>query len=353
MKKYILTSAIIVGLILSGCSKIENNLSLKQSLEKNISKINDAASAISASKGYQLLTVTGDLAKSETGYTDSIKLDLIAGIYNYAPDTLYFPRMSCIPYRLFRKTGTSDKIIVNMPQKVIFHPKYLFGFYHAADSAYNHNNFTITANDYHNYYSWADRFDYKLAAGFTLNREDLGSIAIASKANRFNDRSYSSKFTFAEGYGIDIEFASGDTTTSSFALSDEKGVLLKETSVFIGTEFHKMGERQYTLAIGNIELKKTTGIDSIQVFLNGVLQKKAAAKIIDSTSTTGSICHHRDLQLTFDDGTTANLSDLIHPAMSTLRSLVDSMHSMYFAKNIVDYIAYNIYYHQYKIIFRP
>jgi hypothetical protein len=352
MKKDILIIAAVMGLILAGCSKTENNLPLKQSLDRSISKINYAASAISVSKGYQLITVTGDLAKSESGYADSINLDLVAGIYDYAPDTLFFPRMSFIPYRLFRKTGTSDKMIVNMPQKVIFHPKYLFGFYHAHDSAYNHNNFTITANDYHSYYTWADRFDYKLAAGFTLNNENLGSLDIASKANKFTDRSYSSKFTFAEGYNIDIEFASGDTTTTSFALSDSKGVLLKETNIFTGSEFHRKGEHKYVLSIGNIDVVKSTGIDSIQVYLDGVLQKTAAAKIIDSTASTGSICHHRDLQLTFDDGTTANLSDLIKPGLTTLRSLVDSMNSMYFAKNIVDFIAYNIYYHQY-LIYRP
>jgi hypothetical protein len=352
MKKNILTITAILGIIFSGCSKIDTNRTLKQSVQTNVNALNNAAADIAATSGYQLLTVSADPGKSGTGYTDSIKLDLIAGIYDYAPDTLFFPRMSIIPYRLFRKTGTSDKMIVNMPQKVIFHPKYLFGFYHA-DSAYNHNNFTITANAYHNYYSWNDRYDYKLAAGFTLKKADIGSLDLASKANRFNDRSYSSKFTFPDGYNVDVEFAAGDTTISSFALSDEKGTLLKEMNIFTGTEFHRKGERQYILAIGNVEIRKSTGIDSIQVFLDGVLQKEAAAKIIDSTASTGSICHHRDLKLTFDDGTTASLSDLIHPALSTLRSLTDSMNSMYFAKNIVDYIAYDIYYHQYKINCRP
>jgi hypothetical protein len=353
MKKSILSIIAIIGLIFSGCTKVDTIRTLKQSLQENTSALNNAAASIASTNGYQLITVTsGDMGKSAIGYTDSIKLDLIAGVYDYAPDTLFFPRMSCIPYRLFKKSGTSDKMIVNMPQKVIFHPKYLFGFYHAPDSAYNHNNFTITANDYHNYYTWADHFDYKLAAGFTLNNENLGSLDIASKANRFTDRSYSSRFTFAEGYNIDIEFASGDTTTTSFALSDNKGVLLKETNIFSGSQFHRKGEHKYVLSIGNIDVVKSTGIDSIQVFLDGVLQKTAAAKIIDSTASTGSICHHRDLQLTFDDGTTVNVSDLIKPGMTTLRSLVDSMSNMYFAKNIVDFIAYNIYYHQY-IIYRP
>jgi hypothetical protein len=99
------------------------------------------------------------------------------------------------------------------------------------------------------------------------------------------------------------------------------------------------------LSIGNIDIKRSTGVDSIQVFLNGVLQKKAAVKIIDDSNTTGSICHKRDIQLTFDDGTTENLSTLMEPAREILKTLVNSLGEMYFSKHIVDYIAMSIYYH--------
>jgi hypothetical protein len=75
-----------------------------------------------------------------------------------------------------------------------------------------------------------------------------------------------------------------------------------------------------------------------------VLQKEAAAFITDDSDTTGTICHKRDVLLTFDDGTTAKLSKMINPALTSLRTLIDSLHSMYFAKNIVDYIAVSIYY---------
>jgi hypothetical protein len=220
MKKIVFIFTIITGIILAGCSKTDNNLTLKQSVQESVSKINEAATVIGTTKGYQLLTLAGSSAKTDIGYADSITLGMVAGVYDYAPDTLFVPSMSAIPFRLFRKTGLSDKMIVNMPQKVIFHPKYLFGFYHSPDSAYNHNNFTITANDYHNYYSWYDRYDYKLAAGFSLNNENLGTLGLISKANRM-DRSYSSQYTFAEGYKFDIEFESGDTTISSLELSDK------------------------------------------------------------------------------------------------------------------------------------
>lgn len=355
MKRNVLTLAVILGLAISGCSKIDTNRSLKQSIERTSTEINNAASAIASTNGFQLLTVTGNITKSETGYADSITLALVAGIYDYCPDTLFHPRFSFVPYRLFKKTGTSDKMIVNMPKKIIWHPKYLYNFYHA-DSAYNHNNFTIAASDYHYYYTadaWFGRYDYKLSAGFTLDNNNLGTLNLVTKATSFADRSYLSKFTFDKGYSVEVNFTAGDTTISSFALSDNSGLLLKETNIFTGIEFNKMGERQYILTIGDVEIKKTTGIDSLQVFLDGVLQKKAAVKIIDNTATTGSICHNRDLQITFDDGTTTNLSTLISPALATLRTLVDSMSSMYFAKNIVDYIAFNIYYHQYKISYQP
>jgi len=92
---------------------------------------------------------------------------------------------------------------------------------------------------------------------------------------------------------------------------------------------------------------RSTDVDSIQVFLDGVLQNTAAVKITDSDGTDGSICHRRDILLTFDDGTTARLSELIGPAREILKTLVDSMHSMYFAKHIVDYIALSIYYQPY------
>jgi hypothetical protein len=80
------------------------------------------------------------------------------------------------------------------------------------------------------------------------------------------------------------------------------------------------------------------------VFQNGVLQKTAGAKITDSADSTGTIMGHRDILLKFDDGTTATLSSLIGPPLTQLKTLITSLHDMYFAENIVDYIAVNIFF---------
>jgi hypothetical protein len=103
-------------------------------------------------------------------------------------------------------------------------------------------------------------------------------------------------------------------------------------------------ERFYELTIGSVEVKKSSGIDSIQVFVDGVLQAHAAQIITDQTDTTASICHKRDILLTYDDGTTAKLSELMAPIKEQLKTMRDSLRSMFFSKHIIDYIAYSIYF---------
>jgi hypothetical protein len=341
MKKCYLSFALLLAVVAWSCSKLEQKQSftLRQSVESNVAKINSALDDISVTKGYQLLT-TGEVSKAEFSFSDSITLELVAGIYDYQPVPFRHKHYFLIPYRLFKKTGTSDKMIVNLPEKHAFHPKYLRG-YNPADTVLV-NNFTITASDYHLYFTPWNGYDYKLTAGLTLDSANIGEIDMVNAIGS-EGIFLSADFTFAEGYAINVTRQSGDTSISAFALSDDEGVLLKEQVLFIKNESKKR-ERQYILSIGNVDIKRGSELDSIQVYLDGVLQQKAAAKIVDTSDTHGSICRHRDILLTFDDGTTANLSELIKPARETLRTLVDSLGEMYFAKNIVDYIAVHVYF---------
>jgi hypothetical protein len=339
-----ITSVILLAAIAAwGCSKIENEkLNLKESLDRNIAELNQALDEISGSQGYQMLSGSTSSLKSEIEYRDSITLDLVSGKYVFSP----YPKRYLdffIPFRLFRKTAGSDSLIVTMPNKMAFRPYCLHNF--SAPDTLLEKDFTIKAYDYHYYYSWYYRHDYKLAADFELDSEPIGSLDVVSLRNSETGKTYSSEYTFEEGYAINVAFQSGDTTESSFALVDEDDkILMKETRLWISNDTQKR-EKQYILTIGNIDIKRSTGIDSIQVYLNGELQENAAAVITDTDDSDGSVCHHRDILLTFDDGTTAKLSELIDPARDVLRILVDSLHSMNFAKNVVDYIAISIYYH--------
>ena len=346
MKKYIIVTGLILIMISWQCSKDERDLTLKESIEESAVRINDAFDKIAVSTGYQLLSVTEDGAKSDLteDFRDRIDLELIAGIYDFKPNTEK-PRNAYFPFRLFEKTGDSEKLIVNMPEKLAFHPRYLH-FCNQADAELE-NNFTISATAYHFYFTPWNNCDYELAADFELDDEDIGSMSMFSTWSSGVAGEYSKNFTFPEGYSVIRSGATGETTKMVFALAQDKDTLLKETLKFSGDGF-KRKEKQYILSIGDVDIKRTTGIDSIQVFLNGVLQEKAGVKIVDNEDYNASICHRRDILLTFDDGTTAKLSELIGPAMETLKSLSKSMGEMYFAKHIVDYIAFSIYYNEHE-----
>lgn len=348
MKRHILVIVVAIGLIAWSCKKVESpasSNSLKQSIEMNISDINAAINTISADKGYQILSLNSDLtAKNMMGpivLQDSITLALVSGIYNYQPDTVLLHHSIEFPFRLFKKVGTSNNMIVNLPQKLIFHPKYLHSFI-KSDSVLK-NDFTISATDYHFYYNFWKSLDYKLTAGLSLNSVDLGSLDISTVSHGFNSQSNQASYNFTGGYSISTSWQTGDTSKFSFSFLKDNNPLLIETNLFTGINLHKR-EKQYDLTIGNIEIKRGFGIDSIQVFLNGVLQKNAGAKITDSADSTGTIFRNRDIMLTFDDGTTTKLSTLLGPPLTQLKTLVNSLHDMYFAQNIVDYIAMNIFF---------
>jgi hypothetical protein len=341
MRKNIIASVVIIGLIAWSCSKVETGSDgLKQSIEKGVANISYAVSKISGTTGYQLLSMNDASAKSDMIFNDSINMNMVSGIYDFQPDTIrQFHHFT--PYNLFKRTGDSENMVVNLPEMMVFHPKYLH-FFEPVDKVYP-NNFTITATDYHLYYNWWHNYEYKLTAGLTLDNENAGTMDVYSTYNSFHNPSCVSQFNFSNGYNISEMWQGGDTATSSFFLAKDNDTLFMERNLFIWHDFHKR-EKQYDLTIGDVQIKKSTGVDSLQVFVGGVLQQHAARILTDDSDTTGSVCHKRDILLTFDDGTTAKLSDFIDPVREQLKTLRESLHNMYFAKHIVDYIAFSIYY---------
>ncbi len=345
MKKNVAAIVIMMGLIAWSCSKVDTgNNGLKQSVENGVANISSAVMNISGTAGYQLLTLNDPSAKSDYSFNDSINLSAVSGIYDFQPDTVmrmhYFS-----PYKLFKKTGESDNMIINLPEMLVMHPRHLH-FFQPLDTVYP-NNFSITASDYHLYYNWWHNYEYQLTAGLMLNNENAGSMDVSSTSKWFHSNSYSSSFSFPDGYRISAMWMDGDTTSSAFSLSKDNDTLFKESNIFIRQDYHKR-EKQYDLTIGDVQIMKSTELDSIQVFVGGVLQQHAATFITAGSDTTASVCRKRDILLTYDDGTTAKLSELISPVKQQLGMLSDALHNMYFAKNIVDYIAISIYYNDHE-----
>jgi hypothetical protein len=348
MKKSLVFLTFLISFLAWSCKRTDTaNLDLKQSVSNSVTAVNNAIGKISSTKGYEILSANSLALKSTEIYTDSITLDSVAGIYDFQPDLFNFYDFF-IPHRLFVKTGTSDMMIVNLPEKLVLHPRYLREL-EAPDTLLK-NNFTIKASDYYFFFNYSNKFDYRLKAGFTLDNADVGNMDMSATALLQTGYSYASKYNFPDGHILEVSSKSGDTTVNIFSLSKDGNILMKETVKSMQSssdqeeEFHHR-ERLYILTLGNVEIRRGAGLDSIQVYLDGVLQKHAGAKIVDSTGTDGSFCHRRDILLTFDDGTTANLSTLLDPARQALKTLVDALHSMNFAKNVVDYIAIGIDFH--------
>jgi len=341
MKKEVLAIALLTGLLMWQCSGTETDPSLKSSLDEGIDRINKAVSVISETKGYELMTVS-DMTKSGDGYTDSIDLEKIAGVYDFTRDTYVCWHFS-MPFWKFSKTAESDKLIMNMPQKLVVHPRYLFN--PDPEEVAAENDFTVTASDYHYYYSFLNSFDYLLDAGFTLKGEDIGRLEVASAGESFAGKSYTSKYSFTDDYSYEVAFTRGDTSVSSMALMEGDELLMGEENFFVHSGFRTI-ERKYILTIGDIQIVRMSGVDSIEVYLDGVLQKNAAAIVTDEGDEEGSVCRHRDLELTFDDGTTAKLSELMGPSLEILKELSGPMREMYFARRIIDHLAMSVYYRQ-------
>jgi hypothetical protein len=343
---YFSISLLAVAVLIWQCTdKTETgNLDLKSSINSTAIKLNDAVEKIKTTPGYSILTLQGDnsvssVTEQSTLCTDSINLADIKGIYEYKPASFNKWCYYCYD-RLFKQTGNSDSLIIKMPEEKIFFP-YKFHHIEKTDSVLK-NNFKIIATDYHYYFAQENLFDYKLALSCILDSIKIGNLDIHSNHEKQSTYKYSALFSFGNGYGINVYTSSGDTAISSFGLSDDKGVLLKETEKKIKIN-GKRREKEYILTIGNIDIKRMPAKDSIEIYVSGILQKNAQVKFIDNDSIEDkSICKKRDIQITFDDGTTAKVSELIGPALTTLSGLVESMKNIYFASNVVDYIAWNI-----------
>ncbi len=342
MKRFVVFIVLILGIVGWGCTKYESETNnLKDSLERNVSDITGALSYISTTLGYQMLSASSSAYKCEELVSDSIKLDLIAGIYDFKPDLVHY-HMFFIPYRLFEKTAESEQMVVNMPHKLVFHPDYLHNI-NPFDTLLE-NNFTISVSDYHCYFSLDSKYDYKLTGDFTLDSSDIGNIDITTAEDPESGFSYSSEYTFDENFKISVGFLSGDSTVSSFALKRDDEILMSETMTRVWKDSNEK-EVKYVLSIGNIDIVRATGSDGIEVYLDGTLQQNTGAVIYDTIHQGMSILYARDILLTFNDGTTAKLSEMLKPAKKALAIIVDSLHSMNFATFVVNYIAASIYYH--------
>jgi hypothetical protein len=324
-----------------------NNTSLKQAINTSASGLNSAVAKISSLQAYSILTAyNGNLksaSASDSTYKVYIPLSLVKGVYTYKPLTTV-NRWGISLIQFFTKTADNSQMIVKMPLKKVKDPGAL-RHYSAADSSLT-NNFSIAVSDYHNNYNSYWDYDYVLASEINIDDVLAGKLNINSIVSPTNGVHYTSQYAFTDNYTAKYKYDSGDTTTSSFAIMSGTNVLYKEELLTVRNDTARFGrEFQYILTIGDVQIIRKSGSKTVQIAVDGILQPNAVVAIVDqATDSEASVCKKRDIQITFEDGTITTVSALIGKSIDNIKTLFDSLHQVYFAAYVVDWIAYDIYY---------
>jgi hypothetical protein len=339
---------ILVTAIFSGCTRNDSSLdqaSIQQAINQSAAQLNSAIATISSTKAYSILTVSDGSGKSAAGtdYKVYIPLESIKGVYEYNKVTKQNNwGLSLIHF--FTKTADNSQMIVRMPLAKVTKPGALRHF-SAADSLLS-NNFSIAVSDYHNNYNSYWDYDYILNSEISVDNAVAGKLNIKSIVSPTLGIDYASQYAFTDSYTADYKYLSGDTTLSSFSIMGDGKVLYEEKLLTLKNDTARFGrEHQYILTIGNVQIIRKSGSKGVQIAVDGKVQPNAVVTIVDKESDSeASVCKKRDIQITFEDGTVTTISSLIGNSVQNIKTLYTSLHQVYFAAYIVDWIAYDIYY---------
>jgi hypothetical protein len=335
-----------------GCSKNsgpESKLSLKDAMSQSAQDLNTAVDVIASSKAFTIFTMKEGLLKSDnpgdSTFRVYIPLEKIKGVYDFKPVKKFdLFGMSLIKY--FKKTDDNSRMIVRMPLEKVTNPRSLRHYSDKDTSLVN--NFTISVSDYHNNFNGFWDYDYALASEISIDNEVAGNLKIKSLVSPKKRIDYASQYAFTGSYTADYVMQSGDTASSSFSISGGGKVLYEEKLLSVKNDtslFHR--ERQYILTVGDVQITRNSSTRKVEVRVNGVLQPNAVVTIVDRESDDeASVCKKRDIQITFEDGTTTTVSALIGKSIDNIKTLFESLHQVYFAANVVDWIAYDIYFNR-------
>jgi hypothetical protein len=248
--------------------------------------------------------------------------------------------------RFFDRTANNSDMIVNMPLSKVVNPRTL-RHYSPEDTTLT-NNFSIDVSAYHNNYNNYRDFDYQLVSAISVDQVTAGNLEINSSVIPGEGKHFASQYSFTGSYTAKYQYDSGDTTLSSFSINEGDKILYREALQTVRNDTLWFGrEHLYTLTIGDVTLTRNSATHSVMVTVNGVDQPNAVVTIVDrENDDEASVCRHRDIQITFEDGTTTTVSALIGDQIDNMRTLFNSLHQVYFAAYVVDWIAYDIYYNR-------
>ena len=356
--KNLFLAVFILGIISWSCSNknlstTTTSASLKSSLTSSITALTTAVNKISSSAGYQVLAGPTDLITKSAvvspldTLSHSILLSDIAGVYDYKATTVTIGSHSILQF--FTKTADNAQMIVRLPQEKVNASRKLLK-YTPGDTLLT-NNYVVTLSEYVYNFKYFSAWDYKMASAIAVKDVDVGVLSIQSSNNQTSGYQFASQFKFPSGYITKCTFTSGDTAICDYTISDGTKILYEEkyTAVKSNSELRHR-ERAFSLTIGNVLIERNAGsdqtLDSVKVYVDGVLQLNSKVDIVDNSSDTTDRCvtnKKRELKITFDDGTSATITELAGQVITDISTLFTSMRQSYFATGIIDWIAWDIF----------
>lgn len=356
---------VLLSFVAWSCSTQSDTSSaaLKSSINSGAQSLTTAMNAITSSAGYQVLTSqmsssdASNVKQLTKGPVDSTystySLTDISGVYDYKAAN--YKKWNPSLLRFFVRTADNADMIVRLPESKVKNPGSL-QHYKGADSTLV-NNYVIDVSEYYYHFNkyrpgtWF--WIYKMASNISIKGVSAGNLAIQSSNSKTNNN-FVSSFDFANGYTANTTNSSGDTIISVYNISKANQTLYEEkyTAIKIGTT-SKHREKEYSLTIGNVQILRKAGpnsLDSAKVYVNGVLQLHSIVKIV--TDSTASVTntnestvtnHNRTIQITFDDGTTTTIKALLGSTIDNIQTLFATLRQAYFATNVVDWIAWDLY----------
>lgn len=350
-----------ISIITWSCTnnEISNEASVKTSMESGVIELSTSLNAIANSEGYQVLSISSINESSSSKVLNisplvidstfnSIVLADIAGVWDYK--AISYKKGPSMYMRYFTKTAASDKMVLRLPEEKAKRPKILFQF--TPTDTLLANNYIISLSKYDYKFNRFLGWDYTMASTINVKAVDAGALNIQSSSSKASGYKYASEFIFTDGNKINTSYSTGDTAISIYSISNAVKTLYEEkfTAIKTSTE-NKHRERLYTLTVGDVKIVREpgkNGLDSAKVYLNGVLQLNSKVEIIDIVASTDPtdnsvIQKKRELKITFDDGTSKTMTELLGTSVDLIRQIFTTLRQSTFAVDIVDAIAWDVY----------
>ena len=340
---------------------LSSNKSLKTSINASAVSLTSAVNSITSSAGYKLLSSSKSSTTAPSKVqgtffpydTTAVAFNLadVAGVWDYKAALNYRKHVPLNSFFQKSTTETSTDFILRLPETKIKNPFSLWS-YSPADTTLT-NNYVVDVNNYKRWYQQyrpgAYWFDYEMNSNIKIGGTNVGDLGIVTSNHQATGYKFVSSFAFDNGYNASTSYTTGDTILSVYNIAKAGTILYQEKfTAYRTSTTSRYREKLYDLTIGNVEIVRTAGpnsLDSAKVYVGGVLQTKSKVEIITLTSTDESTITKktRTIQITFDDGTTTTVKDLLGSTIDDIGLIFSTIREAYFATDIVDKVSAYIY----------